>query len=147
MREQWGVRCPRGHQHGVLETRMKANDLLLELTEEHPCGIGEYRVVCSEAICTATVTGIVNEHFNISLGCPVKGKRHLRQLQKEHGCHDYEPIKKRTAMYLGDRNKDLQAQIRRERAAQSAARSLGDERARTVFKDDPAESVVFNEGD
>jgi hypothetical protein len=146
VREQWGVRCPQGHQHGVLETRAKAEDYLVEMIADHCCGRGEYRVVSSEPIATCTVTGIINEHFNLSLGCPVRGKRHLCQLQKERGCHDYEPIKKRTAMYLDERNPVVQKQ-RADEAVASAAARLGDERARTVFKDDPAESVVFNEGD
>ena len=32
----------------------------------------------------------IPEHFNTSLGKPVKSRAHLRQLQQQHGCQDVE---------------------------------------------------------
>ena len=131
---EYPYECPLGHE----------TDLFFHMTEDRPriipcpsCGLEARKTVAS-----ISVGRIVNEHFNESLGCVVKGSRHLRQLQKENSCHDYEPIRKRTAAYLGDRNPE----IKRAKEAQAAAAALGDERSRTRFRDDPAESVVFNGG-
>ncbi len=33
----------------------------------------------------------VPEHYNVTLGEYVRGRTHLRQLQRQFGCHDYEP--------------------------------------------------------
>lgn len=42
----------------------------------------------------------IPEHFNVSLDCRVRGRTHLRQLQKERGCQDYEPRKYAQLGYL-----------------------------------------------
>ena len=137
------VVCPKGHAHGPFNGSREALIALNEMAAEHFCGSGPYSVQHYEPISNFFALGDIPEHLNVSLGEPVRSRRHLKQLQKKYGCHDYEPIKERTAMYLGDRNPE----IRRAKEAQAAAAALGDERARTKFRDDPAESLVFNGGD
>jgi len=38
------------------------------------------------------VTPDIPEHWNMSLNEPVRSRRHLRDLQKIHGTHDYEGV-------------------------------------------------------
>jgi hypothetical protein len=78
-------RCENGHDH----------DHFYWMTDERPASIP-----CPT--CTApsvriftvnTVQDDFPEHYNVSLGCVVKNRQHMRQLQREKGCHDWEPIK------------------------------------------------------
>ena len=42
---------------------------------------------------TILVTPDIPEHWNVSLNQPVRSRRHLQDLQKRHGCHDYEGMR------------------------------------------------------
>lgn len=39
------------------------------------------------------VQPVIHEHYNVSLDCVVRGRTHLRQLQRERNVQDYEPQK------------------------------------------------------
>lgn len=60
----------------------------------------------SRALAEARVyaTPDIPEHFNVSLDCVVRGRRHLQQLQRERGCQDYEPQKYARNGYLNVRD-------------------------------------------
>lgn len=82
--------CPNGH---VVEHFFRMND---ERPATIPCECG------AESKRIFSLAGIVPdfpEHYNISLGRVVKGRQHLRQLQKQLGCHDWEPGKKERPQY------------------------------------------------
>lgn len=79
-----------------------------EHATDHFVNTGQRRVKCGHRGCrriasynaTATfrgggihVTPDVPEHYNVSLGERVRGRRHLKQLQEKHGCQDWEPVR------------------------------------------------------
>lgn len=53
------------------------------------CGAPSTRIYTSPA----AVEPDWPEHYNVSMGCVVKNRQHHRQLQKERGLQDWEPIK------------------------------------------------------
>lgn len=73
--------CEQGH---VTEKYFGMNDV--KSAECSTCG-GPTRRIFSRA----AVVDDFPEHYNVSMGCVVKNRKHHRALQKELGCHDYEP--------------------------------------------------------
>lgn len=89
--------CEQGH---VTEKFFGMNDE--KSTECSTCGGPTRRIFA-----LAGVVPDFPEHFNISLGRVVKGRQHLRQLQKQLGCHDWEPGKAERPMYSKMRREGL----------------------------------------
>ena len=55
------------------------------------CGaMGEPLVRYTDGPPRITITPDVPEHFNITTGCAIRSRRHLRELQKARGWQDYE---------------------------------------------------------
>jgi len=81
---EYPYRCAVGHETDrFYHAREAANR---PQTVRCRCGRRARRMIVAPA-----AVGLVTEHYNSSLGEIVKGPRHLRALQKKHGCHDYVP--------------------------------------------------------
>lgn len=78
-------RCEKGH---ATEKFRNMNDHHPSTVECETCGGEAFREYSKP-----TVVDDFPEHYNVSFGCVVKNRQHFRQLQREKGCHDWEPIK------------------------------------------------------
>jgi hypothetical protein len=87
----FSVRCPQGHEHGPFYSYDEAERIKLAIESESFCGPGRYSVLFSERAACPSVIPDLHEHYNASLGTVVRGRAHLKQLQHDLGCQDYEP--------------------------------------------------------
>ena len=92
------ARCVRGHEQGYWrdDQRELAERALLD-PDFRRCdhkGCGRRRVLrfSPNPRLGVAITDIP-EHFNLSFGERVRSRRHLKDLQKKHGCRDWEPVK------------------------------------------------------
>lgn len=80
--------CPSGHK---LEEYREVDDRNTPATCGE-CGKPAERDRCTEILEGALeCTPDVEHHFNLSMMCEVKGREHLRRLQRDRGMSDYDP--------------------------------------------------------
>jgi putative FmdB family regulatory protein len=76
-------RCDQGHETDVF---FHMADTKPPVVACESCGQPAKR-----AVVLPRVQGDIPEHFNETLGMAVRGRTHLKQIQREQGCQDYEP--------------------------------------------------------
>lgn len=70
---------------------MRLHDADLEFRETLAVMLGPGYRVNEYAVTPPNVAADYVEHFNHSLGQVVKGRRHLKDIQRRNGCQDYVP--------------------------------------------------------
>lgn len=82
---RYDYRCPDGH----------TTEKIRSMKGPHPRTVrcGSCRKKASRVYAQASVIDDFPEHFNISMGCVVKNRKHHEQLQKERGLQDWVPTK------------------------------------------------------
>lgn len=71
---------------------------------------------------TVQVIPDIADHWNVTVDMRVRGRRHLKDLQKRHGFSDYEPAKQKSPDWV-DRPRRFTDQMQR-------AAAMGEQRAR-----------------
>lgn len=86
---RYHLECPDGHAVGTWPHRPPSPEQVADCLI---CECGKPMDLRREVV-NVNFSGatVLHEHFNESLGCVVKGKTHLRELQRERGVVDYEP--------------------------------------------------------
>lgn len=110
MRPQWVRECPKGCRvSGVwLGSPPTCEPGACEVCGE-PCYFQRNMVHAPRSGGKSFVHGaVIHEHYNLTMGMPISGRRHLRDVQKEHGVQDLEA--------------DTGAESRRKRTMESAWR-------------------------
>lgn len=85
--------CPDGH----------VTEKVYGMNEEKPKAVkcGSCRRKAKRVYTSApSVVPDFPEHYNVSMGCVVKNRAHHKQIQKERGLQDYEPVKNSAASNL-----------------------------------------------
>lgn len=88
-------KCARGHEHGPFNLIIDAKIARKELADgDDECAGKPGRMQHYSLKHRATATPDIPEHFNDSIGAPVRSRRHLKELQKAGGFQDHEPAAK-----------------------------------------------------
>ena len=84
--------CSRGHETGVFLSEREARWDSLDCVT---CGERAVRRKLDDGPDLPQIIDDVPEHWNVSLGRPVRSRRHLKTLQNQLGVQDYEPVQDR----------------------------------------------------
>jgi hypothetical protein len=131
---RWTFRCADGRGQGVFWSKDEALRARKDPEFRALCGPGAKLALYSTEV--TNITPDIPEHFNVTIGQHISSRRQLHELQKRNGWQDYE--KDSSAR---NRRGPPPLTTRQREGAREMAR-LGEERARTVFKDADEPVVV-----